>query len=82
MLSEQALQGYAYQEGLTGEKAEDMQTRFLEEHGITFYHDMLRAKKELIAKELEGFDIEDIKTAMAPLVAAKQVLTEKVEEKI
>ena len=43
---------------------------------------MLRAKKELIAKELEGFDIEDIKTAMAPLVAAKQVLTEKVEEKI
>jgi len=82
MLSEQAIEGYAYQANLTGEKAEDIQARFLEEHGITFYHDMLRAKKELIAKELEGFDIEEIKTAMAPLVAAKVALTEKVEEKI
>ena len=81
-LSANAIAGYQYQESITGEKAEDIQARFLEEHGITFYHDMLRAKKELIAKELEGLDLEDIKTAMAPLVAAKAVQTEKVEEKI
>ena len=33
MLSEQAIAGYAYQANLTGEKAEDIQARRLEEIG-------------------------------------------------
>ena len=82
MLSANAILGYQYQEGLTGEKAEDMQARFLEEHGITFYHDMLRAKKQAVYEQIKDLDITEVAVAVAPLIAAKVALTEKVEEKI
>ena len=82
MLSEQAIAGYAYQANLTGEKAEDIQARRLEEIGMQFYGDMVRAKKQDLFEKLEGLDVAELEVAVAPLIAAKVALTEKVEEKI
>jgi len=56
-LSANAIQGYAYQESITGEKADDIQSRRLEEIGMQFYNDMIRAKKDVLMKKIEGLDV-------------------------
>jgi len=54
-LSANAIQGYAYQESITGEKADDIQSRRLEEIGMQFYNDMIRAKKDVLMKRLKAW---------------------------
>ncbi len=78
-LSANAIQGYAYQESITGEKADDIQSRRLEEIGMQFYNDMIRAKKDVLMKKIEGLDVSELETAIAPLIAAKEA-KEPVEE--
>jgi hypothetical protein len=76
MLSENAIQGYAYQESITGEKAEDIQARRLEEIGLSYYSDMLRMKQQTLFKKIEQLDVAEVEVAVAPLVAVREAKIE------
>lgn len=76
MLSEKAVQGYEYQASITGESAEDIQARRLEEIGMAFYSDMLRVKQQTLFKKIEALDVAEVEVAVAPLVTAREAKIE------
>jgi len=85
MLSEKAIEGYAYQESITGEAVKDIQARRLEEIGITFYHDKQRAKLQGLVKQVEADPdayTQIIETKTAEIEAAKPPVVEPVIEEV
>jgi 2-methylcitrate dehydratase PrpD len=79
-LTETEQAGFDYQSSITGESVADMIQRRVSEIGMTYYHDLKRAKVQELMKKIET-DPDAYVDAIAPIYDA-QVAATVVEEEV